>query len=577
MISINTNQLETQFPLDKYIFSVGFPVHIINTKDMFETFYRREDERSNFVIVCVKLDENEEIDETFKKIRHKFLWTRDAKVIVLVEDSVSDEVMKKVLMVLWDYNPAINTVAVSDTLVFYTVFPYECDEKEKFHRINSWNGNNFDKNTSLFPQKIPEQFECLELKATIVGRQPYAAINDPCGVGMEIKAMNMISNIYNFTVKYIVQPDFNHFFITFEGNGSLALMYRKEVDLAFSAFDLTLPRFQYGDVLPFYLSDGMVWLLRQPELRPKWMNIIRPFKWLVWFIIAMIVFLLTGSIVLISRLQPTENKNFRSFSYSFLHIIGIHVHEHCDFKAVNTPMKFLSIVSLFYGILLTTAYESSIIKLLTTADSYPQLETLPQLLDEGYYYYIFPGRDDLFRVEPDPVWDHILEPSNHELLRDFNGVYRNVSLSKSKSAAMTRVVYFEAVKLRYQDDEGESLLYLLDEVYMMTFSVTYMTLNHPLYTLFESKYPAIFEAGFLDHWLAEYIITCRDNIMYKHEGAPQKLTIQHLQSIFYIDIAGLCISIAAFITEVGVTIHNKTTKSYKYLTNYILRKTRKRY
>ncbi|XP_045611359.2 ionotropic receptor 21a-like [Procambarus clarkii] len=331
--------------------------------------------------------------------------------------------------------------------------------------------------------------------------------------------------------------------------------------------------------------DTLTFSMAAPSHAPSWVSIYYPFTFTVWLLILMVLVLVPGSLLVLSRTgevvpeATAEGASVNTWRGSILQ---------ATFRAVqettgtllgqglsrklpsSTPFRILLGVWLVFGLVVSTAYRGNLTAFLTVPKYSPRAETLHQLIESGARATV-PMDDGV----------DLIKFFGNSGSRDFQILSRRVYMvpdtMKGLRQAMERKEaylyirkFLEAMIAQYfTDKNGRSGLYVARENISPGFAAWPIIRDAPFKQPLDRCLVALVEAGLSEKWMndmlddAKRASRMRDRVTLQHPDAMKDATFQeqedlrplsltHILGPLVCLVLGLLLSLASFMLEMLV-------------------------
>ncbi|XP_046605757.1 uncharacterized protein LOC124298149 isoform X2 [Neodiprion virginianus] len=316
------------------------------------------------------------------------------------------------------YNNAnVNLVTVSGIWSLSENFlqPRNFEEIERYTDLRFKNGLSNFKGRELQIASYynpPMMYLKRTVKKTVNGIQAeiFLTDNDSERDGIELRMFMLIAERLNFTWSIRSPPgqykvgrltDNN----TWEG-GMISQLLAKEVDLAFGGIWLKADHNMLTNLTgPWGLLE-IKFLVPRPKPFTSFLALTKPFTPLVWTSVILTLLWQTCYMTIRARVKPQEStKRFRRFSYTCMELVGrlIGVWMPRRISGVKIQLQFWQIA----GLVLVTAYCSSLAATLTGTEYEERIDTVKQFVEAGLTW----GREG-----PLPTFNEYVNLNNYRLM-----------------------------------------------------------------------------------------------------------------------------------------------------------------
>lgn len=346
--------------------------------------------------------------------------------------------------------------------------------------------------------------------------------------------------------------------------GSLAQIVDHHVDVSFNTRFLRLAQFQ-GKVQITITNgrDDICILVAKAGYASNINNIFRTFSLIVWLLTFISLISITFSYTIINYSIEIENNNNNSNNYWLLSIMCRRIGAiFFDFYSWNLAQPIVKLpkywsskiiigIWIIYGLLITSSYQGNLTSNLISRPTLPEINTIRQLEQSSYVVLTFGRYVDLLQ----------------NFLNQTGGTYnslkkriRSVKKSEmSKLIAENNINYAYANKFhinQYQSNlkehirRGRPIYYNMKECpvpYLVAYAVVY---GSPYLQRINQLLRQLQESGLMVYWDEKSKGDHSKNGGPRStDGEPVALTLDHVQSAFYILFLGLILALIIFFSE----------------------------
>lgn len=342
--------------------------------------------------------------------------------------------------------------------------------------------------------------------------------------------------------------------------GSLGLIVNRRVDVSFNTRFLRLAQFKGTVQITFAIGrDDICILVASAGYDSNIYNIFRAFSRIVWMFTLLSLVSVSVAFTGIYRLQTAKHK--RNIDNVFLNFYSWNLAQPIVQLPDRWASKMLIAIWIVYCLLITSSYQGNLTSNLVLRKTLPQVNTMQQLEQSPYEILTF-GRyvsllQNLFKEHKEfsSLETRIREVSTEEELENYvnnhtvryayaNKFHINQYLSSRKSNSIN----------------GRPVFHNMAEC-PVPFLVAYaVPCGSPYLLRLNIIIRRAQEAGFISYWDKKSEETATNS---KHRGgsAPIPLTLDHMQSAFYILGVGLLMGSSIMMFEVFFT--QRMRKLYK--------------
>ncbi|PSN57475.1 Ionotropic receptor 889 [Blattella germanica] len=488
-------------------------------------------------------------------------WNPSAKVIIVAKGNhhgVSNQnVANDLLFVEWYLLRSLNVILlipskskinnVSTSVIdVYTFYPnlqrgYCFEKVTKTSLIDRWHTQEkrfiFEKN-NFFPTNIPKHMPgCTVLakyhvnppRVTYYGEQNHLS-------GTDFVILNIASRLYNFKIAYSKIENYD----TELNNVILGII---NIIIGGDSNQFTY-KYYYDLTYPYCLIH-FIWSVPFGRHVPYWRSLLRIFSPIMWtavliiYIVYSVSFFIVHSFMSYGRNTTLQNL-YDTIFYTLRMTIGVSIPR----KPKKFALKVLFSFGLFYCMQIYTAYQSSLISVLTSRIRYSTLSTLEELENSDLQLC------SLIRWSSDVVSQlnkrTYQKPIQYIEFRDFQDYVDRIS-SSADIALLS-----DAYTISRYNSKGNPKFTSLKENAGYMFGTMHLTKGSPLLMYIDNVVGILQSAGVIDLWLKRnkfYSTSTEEAKEAIGYHGPIVLKIKHLQGTFYLLYFGLGIAIVTFIFE----------------------------
>jgi hypothetical protein len=220
--------------------------------------------------------------------------------------------------------------------------------------------------------------------------------------------------------------------------GGVGMTYRQESDIVFAGMMMSLWRYLHGDIITPHITDYLVFLRPKSKLKPFWTNILRPFDVKLWCAVCFVYILI--SLTYFMLVNYTGVRSWSSLISAFFlswKIMFQPIEEHW---LSRRTLKMFCVFTWIYVVIITTAYQSSILIVLTTQFFYPELRTVQDLVSSDLHLYLPSSNMNVMKTYDLPYIKDMFRPGKYSgytpadsYLFDVIARHHNISVLIGKS------------------------------------------------------------------------------------------------------------------------------------------------
>ena len=325
-------------------------------------------------------------------------------------------------------------------------------------------------------------------------------------------------------------------------------------------------------------TDNLVFIVPKSKRVPQYKHIFLPFSIYVWTILLFTILFNSLTWYCIrkcvnyfvgNRLNVTVGKSFFDVFRSF--ITGT------TNTIPNSTLERVSIIIwLFYGIIMTSAFQGSLTSFLTVPKYLKDINTLKELATSRIGLYAYAGIESFLEFDESDI-------TLANLWKKFtlSGNYIEVIIYVAEHDDMGFMMNDYSMKLMLRQTmfikDGDPLLHQVEENIRTAYNAYEVPRNSPYLDTFNFVIRRLSEAGLQGKWFRDtmfmYLVygNITDESTFK-SAKTSPLSLKHMQTPFYILSIGIIVSFVIFIYEIfrrresspKATIHNRHNGRKKY-------------
>ncbi|KAK5639770.1 hypothetical protein RI129_010581 [Pyrocoelia pectoralis] len=503
--------------------------------------------KANIVITVLK--NVDQIEFGLEGLRKFSFFVHQAYFFFLIAENVSN--------MNWFTNTSIDILWANHILHFFYVFHHYDWEILTYNPFTEKVGNWSDNYKGLFADR-PLKMNGYVVRGGVVEDEPQSIFGKDGKVySTDIVVIKSIFKWLNVSLR-----------VSRSYNGSYTKLNDEiiagKLDCGLSTHFLhnftTLPVTSHLQFAYPYQINAYVFLLPRPQNRPMYLNIFMVFTIELWTCILVSCILLTLAIVLIDKIAHRQH-SFVSRENPFFQTMRLMINlPSAEHQRTIFSKKILFIFGLLLSFCLNALLQSSLISVLVKPKRHNPLTTLRQLSESGIPIYLF-GRNFINRLDTSSllqkqcVFENKTEIVNMIMAGNTNNAY---SCSTLQCA--------EIMIRRSRNKFGKEMFYILQEKWIPGHRGYIFPKNSPFidivnrFILFYKEFGLLQSYKFGD-WETEKNLIPEPNNYIKHKTTGATiLTLDHMQTAFYILLLGYAISFLVFLVEV---FHVKILLEYK--------------
>jgi hypothetical protein len=536
-------------------------------------------------------DDDETVFSAFKselkRISQLPFWNPRGRLIVTVlgrnftaVDKVPEEqpLIQSIFGELWE-NDVVDAIMLTPnvkahtpsaaTLDVHTWFPFAKDHcrgpvvRTVILDQCAMNGEGqFDKNANLFPDKMSNFHGCVVTASTF----PYVPYVFPMkerdsnithySDGLEINVLQSIATALNFKVKFLPENEHN----VSKWQGLSDEVSRKESDLGFAAMPHTVHAIGNRDHSVGYLKETIRWFGPQAKASAHWKSPVTMFKPLMWLLLLIVYIISSLIFCLLANVKNTvkEHASYTNAPVCCLQTFSIMLGVAVCARPNTRYLRLFFILWVFYCLLINTAYQSSLISVLTQPQFEPAVGTVDELLDSEMSFG-FVWRFNLWYNDTEDMKSEVLI-NNYIPCRDLDLCLKRIASKQDFAICGGESHLLYLSQTQYCVSGVPQFLPFKDEV--TSFLVTmFFRVGSVFLESFNKAIYRVTESGIVQKFWTDIKLNHIGNIQEDGNGVDEwdadghgsdaeVLTVHHLQGAFVLQLLGLAFGISAFIIEI---------------------------
>lgn len=418
-------------------------------------------------------------------------------------------------------------------------------------------------NIDMVDSKIPKGYE---LKVAAVAHPPYVEDSNPDGQfeeGLEVRIILLLAEIMGMKVIWVKLPSTESPLLLLNKNGSyggfIGMLDRLEADVAFGGVISLHIRSDVVEMLHSHTEDYMSWAIAAPPSGQNWGAITSVYSGAIWILLLCVFISITATLACVTL-------NSSRFPDTLSNILIITWAVHVNQSISQRPKRFLYSVLiafyLIYCVIITNAYCSSLVRALTKEAKANWYETPKQVVDAGEIVGIVESGLPVYleNSKDDPMWAKILEPGRHFFIDTIYASAKKIIDTRRGMMMCPLNMCTSALREIMTGRNMKPRLIFLKKRHNRYPVTIYAAPGFPLYPAFNLRVMWLLESGLVDHWLKD-INHCAQLRTVKQQRAtkqpmpeekegPRKLTMRHLQPVFFLLLATVPFAIGLFLAEI---------------------------
>jgi hypothetical protein len=255
--------------------------------------------------------------------------------------------------------------------------------------INKFKNGKFEKNFDEFLTDKVKNLQSCPVRVAIANDIPFTEVKEP-RQGRDIKVINALAGILNFTVNYTFIGPEGFFLSNGTAMGPLKALMDNDADISISDWWLKENRLKFFDATSSYISDSLILNVPHGRELTELEKLVYPFDGPSWTIL--ISFILVGvAVIFIIKKQSKTIQNFvfgrgvQSNSFNFFRVfLGV--------SSTKLPSRnfarYLLMCFVIYSLVIRTVYQASFYKLMKTQKSHEEIKTMDEVIKSGFPIYL---------------------------------------------------------------------------------------------------------------------------------------------------------------------------------------------
>ncbi|XP_045128433.1 ionotropic receptor 21a-like [Portunus trituberculatus] len=445
--------------------------------------------------------------------------------------------------------------------VSYEVWSHEVfrgDVEERVRVVERWRQGEAQWGVDLFPDKLSD-FGGNELRALTFHYPPSIVESNKAAEGtqtqrfdgVEIRLMQTVAEVLNFRLHLANPSDGRMWYGIFDD-----LQHRRAF-MGAANFFVTTSALQVVDMTVQHDVEPGCFITPLPAPLPRLVALVYPFTPTVWLVtVASLVcgtLLLFGVSLAAYHLSRRHQRKPITYADSLLYGAGIFVAVGMPNVPRSNATRGYFIMWVWYGVLLTAVYRSSLTAFLTIPLAQTPIDTLHQLEASDIPAVGSVGINFLRQ----------LEASSDPVVRRLANRYQAVSTpeeglvltAKRKYALMENRLFLDhAIAANFTNRLGEETLHVMRECFQAYRIALVMPKKSPYKPNFDAVVVQVVEAGLIRHWNEDILRRSRRVSTEEPEDADneRQFTVDDLQGAWLILALGYLTALTAFLVELAI-------------------------
>ncbi|KAG7173506.1 Glutamate receptor ionotropic, delta-1-like 30 [Homarus americanus] len=388
--------------------------------------------------------------------------------------------------------------------------------------------------------------------------------------GEEMKSLQSLSfscyyalGLHCCEAQFEEPPEGQHWGYIVNGSwtGMMGMLSKNEVDMAMVVLYVSVERTSILDYSMPYDSELSCFMARTEPPLPRWQALAYPFQGITWLAI-LIGLIISGPVLYLlargSAVCGEEMKSLQSLSFSCYYALGLHC---CEAQVTLPQMKSTRVFIIFlwlYTITITIAYSTNLTAFLMVSKSPATIQTIKELHASRKQVS---GMGEFYK--------NALASASDPYLQSLTNVYQGYNKDEhifpgvldGKAVFLQNRAYIEYLAATKLISRGQSRIRVMKECFSPYNIALGLQRHSPIKRKFDQVIGWMLNAGLTRHFFLTSLKlaakTSREGddeaeasevVEEREVGVP--LSLDHLQSIFYIIFVGWVISFLLFLVEV---------------------------
>ena len=520
------------------------------------------------------------LQDQLQRLSNCSYWNPRGRFIVALLNNFYDPPLMAqwLLKELWKHKITNSVVLVPNeegesipALNAYTWYPYQstrqCIEVKNVTLLDTWvkkGKGYFLKKTHHFPQKISKNLHGCPLR--IVTVQTIFTVTDPYFEflsgsnitklmykdGWEVKLLNIMAKTMNMTLHYL--DPLADFWDSTDGKGNYAGFTR---ELLSDRADVSLGLIIVRQPLPAVVIPAtphhwgqLSWYVPCGSRYPRWMSISRMFSGSVWTLLMMSVVLSVPVFTILARFS--DDPHYKAESSTFFSAWASILFVSVPAMPRTWPLRCFFMSWICYSLAVGTVFQTYLTSFLIDPGIMPHPRNLEELarcdMKLGFTY----KEDVFYQDRTDSQARRILakkvECAASDTCYIWAKKYKNISILTS------HLLYkFQRANNPSYDTSSNSLCQIEDGVVERGPIVMVLPKGSALLDRINDIVFRVVESGVFGEWvkMTDHIQMVKEKALFPGGLSDEyyKLSLEHLQSAFYLLLIGYCLSFVIFVTE----------------------------
>ncbi|KAI4494501.1 hypothetical protein M0802_008822 [Mischocyttarus mexicanus] len=244
--------------------------------------------------------------------------------------------------------------------------------------------------------------------------------------GIEVKLFLLMAEKLNFT--WIIKKSKNRYGKRYNStvwkDGFIEPLYKKKIDIAFGAIWLNREHNEFVNLTEPWYELFLHFLVPRPQPTTSFWALTRPFSLTIWILLVLSILIQSISMFVLSRFIPRFPERFRNFLLTLIELTGRLLGSWAPKNMINVKLQLYLWQML--GLILVTAYSSSLAAKLTNSEYERRIDTIQQFLESNLEWGRkppIPPFKEYFDLD-DPDASRL--PSRYKIVETSNEIHENI-------------------------------------------------------------------------------------------------------------------------------------------------------
>lgn len=271
--------------------------------------------------------------------------------------------------------------------------------------FNKFKGGNFSGGLpGIFPPKLQNLHNCPVRVSTSSSSEPFvfAAFHENGSVhlsGRDIDLVTTLSEALNFKINFTYYGIEGYFYENGSAKGTLQQLLTGNADLAVADLWLKSNRLPYFSSTESYIAEHLVFLISSGDEYRSFEKFILPLNGGTWFMV-IACFVIAMVVIRVINLRSRHCQTFvfgSGVRYPYLNVLIGFVGGNQKPVPRTNFARFLLMSFLLYSLVMRTVYQGSYYQLLRSSQHRTEPQTIDEMVDRGFTFYIFDYIADMYR------------------------------------------------------------------------------------------------------------------------------------------------------------------------------------